>query len=90
MAAATQRRFPELQPRRCRRGRGGPRTLSEVGVISFPDRISCPPANPGSHFSNESSAGPARVAVFLGQRMGSWQHRKVQVAWTGNNVAVGR
>ena len=54
--------------------------LSEAGVDSFLDRSRLPAGQPWQPFLEEELGLSGAVAVFLGQRMGSWQHREVQVA----------
>ena len=54
--------------------------LSEAGMTSFLDRTRLPAGQPWQPVSREGAGLSGAVAVFLGQRMGSWQHREVQVA----------
>src|ERR687897_1948237 len=54
--------------------------LSEAGVDSFLDRTRLPAGQPWQPFLERELGRSSAVAVFLGQRMGSWQHREVQVA----------
>ena len=54
--------------------------LSEAGVISFLDRTRLPAGQPWQPFLERELGRSGAVAVFVGQRMGSWQHREVQVA----------
>src|SRR5918994_7261536 len=54
--------------------------LSEAGITSFLDRTRLPAGQPWQPFLERELGRSGAVAVFLGQRMGSWQHREVQVA----------
>jgi energy-coupling factor transporter ATP-binding protein EcfA2 len=54
--------------------------LSEAGVTSFLDRTKLPAGQPWQPFLEKELGRSGAVAVFLGPRMGSWQHREVQVA----------
>jgi WD40 repeat protein len=54
--------------------------LSEAGITSFLDRTRLPAGQPWQPFLEKELGRSGAVAVFLGQRMGSWQHREVQVA----------
>ena len=54
--------------------------LSEAGVTSFLDRTGLPAGQPWQPSLERELGRSGAVAVFLGQRMGSWQHREVQVA----------
>ena len=54
--------------------------LSEAGITSFLDRRGLPAGQPWQPFLEKELGRSGAVAVFLGQRMGSWQHREVQVA----------
>jgi hypothetical protein len=54
--------------------------LSEAGITSFLDRARLPAGQPWQPFLEKELGRSGAVAVFLGQRMGSWQHREVQVA----------
>jgi WD40 repeat protein len=54
--------------------------LAEAGIKSFLDRARLPAGQPWQPFLERELRHAGAVAVFLGQRMGSWQHREVQVA----------
>jgi hypothetical protein len=54
--------------------------LTEAGVTSFLDRARLPAGQPWQPFLEKELGRSGAVAVFVGQRMGSWQHREVQVA----------
>jgi hypothetical protein len=54
--------------------------LSEAGITSFLDRTRLPAGQPWQPFLEQELGRAGAVAVFVGQRMGSWQHREVQVA----------
>jgi hypothetical protein len=54
--------------------------LSEAGITSFLDRAGLPAGQPWQPFLERELGRSGAVAVFLGQRVGSWQHREVQVA----------
>ena len=54
--------------------------LTEAGITSFLDRTRLPAGQPWQPFLEQELGRSGAVAVFLGQRMGSWQHREVQVA----------
>jgi TIR domain len=54
--------------------------LSEAGITSFLDRTKLPAGQPWQPFLEGELGQSGAVAVFVGQRMGSWQHREVQVA----------
>ena len=54
--------------------------LREAGITSFLDRARLPAGQPWQPFLEKELGRSGAVAVFLGQRMGSWQHREVQVA----------
>ena len=54
--------------------------LTEAGIASFLDRTSLPRGQPWQPFLARELRRTGAVAVFVGQRMGSWQHREVQVA----------
>jgi TIR domain len=54
--------------------------LSKAGIKSFLDRTRLPAGQPWQPFLERELGRSSAVAVFVGRRMGSWQHREVQVA----------
>jgi ABC-type multidrug transport system fused ATPase/permease subunit len=54
--------------------------LSEAGIDSFLDRTRLSAGQPWQPFLERELGRSGAVAVLLGPRMGSWQHREVQVA----------
>jgi WD40 repeat protein len=54
--------------------------LSEAGITSFLDWTNLPGGQPWQPFLERELGRSSAVAVFVGRRMGSWQHREIQVA----------
>jgi hypothetical protein len=55
-------------------------TRARLSQASFLDRTGLPAGQPWQPSLERELGRSGAVAVFLGQRMGSWRYRKVQVA----------